>query len=141
MKKFSILLFTAVALSVSTKTMAQEFYVRGGGGYSMESGGTEFNNADPNGLTKIQQSTDIRVNPDGTQRIKSLNGTLGSGFKANLTLGYMFNPYIGAEIGFNYFTGDEKTIGKLSSPLMQSEAKAHLKGLDLMPAIYITPAF
>ena len=141
MKKITIFLFTVVAITASTKTMAQEFYVRGGGGYSMESGRTEFNNADPNGLTKIQQSTDITVNPDGTQRIKSLNGTLGSGYKANITLGYMFNPYIGAEVGFNYFTGDEKTIGKLTTPMIQSEAKAHLQGLDLMPALYITPAF
>lgn len=141
MKKIRIFLFTFVAITASTKTIAQEFYVRGGGGYSMESGKTEFNNADPNGLTMIQQSTDITVNADGSQRIKALNGTLGSGFKANLTFGYMFNPYIGAELGFNYFTGDEKTIGKLTSPLMQSEAKAHLQGLDLMPALYLTPAF
>ena len=141
MKKTCVFLFTLVAITASTKTIAQEFYVRGGGGYSMESGKTEFNNADPNGLTMIQQSTDVTVNADGSQRIKALNGTLGSGFKANLTFGYMFNPYIGAELGFNYFTGEEKTIGKLTSPLMQSEAKAHLQGLDLMPALYITPAF
>lgn len=142
MKKVKMMLYgTAVFLAATSLSTAQEFYVRGGGGYSMESGATEFNNADPNGLTKIQQSTDVTINPDGSQRIKSLNGTLGSGFKANLTFGYMFNPYIGAELGFNYFTGDEKTIGKLMSPLMQSEAKAHLQGLDLMPAIYLTPAF
>lgn len=141
MKKISFFLFSVVAITASTKTVAQEFYVRGGGGYSMESGRTEFNSADPNGLTMIQQSKDITINPDGSANVKSLNGTLGSGYKANLTFGYMFNPYIGAEIGFNYFTGDEKTIGKLTSPLMQSEAKAHLQGLDVMPALYLTPAF
>lgn len=130
-----------MALVASTKSSAQEFYIRGGAGYSLESGGTEFNNADPNGLTMIQQSTDITVNPDGSARVKSLNGTLGSGFKGNVTFGYMFNPYIGAELGFNYFTGEEKTIGKLTSPLMRSEAKAYLEGLDVMPAIYLTPAF
>lgn len=141
MKKVSLILCTVMALAASTNLSAQEFYIRGGGGYSLESGGTEFNNADPNGLTMIQQSTDITVNPDGSARVKSLNGTLGSGFKGNVTFGYMFNPYIGAELGFNYFSGDEKTIGKLNSPLMQSEAKAYLEGLDIMPAIYLTPAF
>ena len=141
MKKVSIILCTVMAFAFSTKSNAQEFYVRGGLGYSLESGGTEFNNADPNGLTMIRQSTDITVNPDGSQRIKSLNGTLGSGFKGNVTFGYMFNPYIGAELGFNYFSGEEKTIGKLNSPMMQSEAKAYLEGLDVMPAIYLTPAF
>lgn len=141
MKKVSLILCTVMALAASTKSNAQEFYIRGGAGYSLESGGTEFNNADPNGLTMIQQSTDITVNPDGSARVKSLNGTLGSGFKGNVTFGYMFNPYIGAELGFNYFSGEEKTIGKLTSPLMQSEAKAYLEGLDIMPAIYLTPAF
>lgn len=141
MKKASLILCTVMALAASTKSNAQEFYIRGGVGYSLESGGTEFNNADPNGLTMIQQSTDITVNPDGSARVKSLNGTLGSGFKGNVTFGYMFNPYIGAEIGFNYFSGEEKTIGKLNSPMMQSEAKAYLEGLDIMPAVYLTPAF
>lgn len=141
MKKVSLTLCTVIALIASTNSNAQEFYIRGGGGYSLESGGTEFNNADPNGLTMIQQSTDITINPDGSARVKSLNGTLGSGFKGNVTFGYMFNPYIGAELGFNYFSGDEKTIGKLNSPLMQSEAAAYLEGLDVMPAIYLTPAF
>lgn len=141
MKKIPIFLCAMVALSITTKGTAQEFYVRGGGGYSLETGGTEFNNADPNGLTMIQQSTDVTINADGSQRIKSLNGTLGSGFKGNLAFGYMFNPYVGAELGFNYFTGEEKTIGKLTSSMIQSEAKAYIEGLDLLPALYLTPAF
>lgn len=123
------------------KSHAQEFYIRGGVGYVTESGRTEFNNADPNGLTMIQQSTDITINPDGTARVKSLSGTLGGGFKANITAGYMFNPYVGAEIGFNYFSGYDKTIGKFTSPQLQSEEVAYLRGLDLVPAIYLTPNF
>ncbi len=125
----------------SSTVIAQEFYVRGGVGLHGESGKTEYNNADPNGLTNIQQSTDVTINADGTTRVKSLNGTLGSGFKANLTGGYMFNKYVGAEIGFNYFDGDKKTIGKLSTPEINSEAVAYLRGLDISPAILITPGF
>ena len=141
MKKSSLLCFSLlIALVASTKINAQEFYVRGGLGWIGESGKTEFNNADPNGLTGITQSTDITVGADGTTRVKSLSGTLGGGFKGNVTLGYMFNPYIGAEIGFNYFDGDKRTIGKLTSPEMQSQATAYLRGLDVMPAVYLTPA-
>lgn len=132
----AVLLFTA-----GNSAVAQEFYVRGGLGLIGESGKTEYNNADPNGLTNIQQSTDITVNADGTTRVKSLNGTLGGGFKANITAGYMFNKYVGAEIGFNYFDGDKKTIGKLSTPEINSSAVAYLRGLDIEPAIFITPAF
>ncbi len=125
----------------SSAAISQEFYVRGGVGLVGESGKTEYNNADPNGLTNIQQSTDVTINADGTTRIKSLNGTLGSGFKANITGGYMFNKYVGAEIGFNYFDGDEKTIGRLSTPQINSSAITYLSGLDIMPAILITPGF
>lgn len=141
MKNVSLTLCVVIFALASIKSYAQEFYIRGGVGYSFENAGTEFNNADPNGLTMIQQSTDITVNPDGTARVKSLNGTLGSGFKGTVTLGYMFNKYVGAELGFNYFVGEEKTIGKLTSPAMQSEAKAYLEGLDVMPAIFLTPGF
>jgi len=141
MKNAGLLLCTVIFALSSGRSHAQEFYIRGGGGYSMENASTEFNNADPNGLTMIRQSTDITVNPDGSANVKSLNGTLGSGFKGTLTFGYMFNQYIGAEMGFNYFTGEEKTIGKLNSPLMRSEAKAYLEGLDVMPAIFLTPGF
>lgn len=141
MKNAGLLLCTAIFALASAKSYSQEFYIRGGVGYSLENAGTEFNNADPNGLTMIQQSTDITVNPDGSARVKSLNGTLGSGFKGTVTFGYMFNQYVGAELGFNYFTGEEKTIGKLTSPMMQSEAKAYLEGLDVMPALFLTPGF
>lgn len=141
MKKLSLLFCTGIFALTSVKSHAQEFYIRGGMGYSLENAGTEFNNADPNGLTMIRQSTDITVNPDGSARVKSLNGTLGSGFKGTVTLGYMFNKYVGAELGFNYFTGEEKTIGKLNSPLMRSEAKAYLEGIDVMPALFLTPGF
>jgi len=142
MKKSSLLCFSLlIGLAASTKSNAQEFYVRGGLGFVTESGKTEFNNADPNGLTGIMQSTDITVGADGTTRVKSLAGTLGGGFKGNITLGYMFNPYVGAEVGFNYFDGDKRTIGKLTSPVMNSQETAYLNGLDIMPAVYLTPAF
>ncbi len=141
MKKIHILGIFCATIFSSQFAVAQEFYIRGGGGYSIENASTEFNNADPNGLTMIRQSTDVTVNPDGSTRVKSLNGTLGSGWKGNVTLGYMFNPYIGAELGFNYFSSDNKTIGKLTSPVMNSEAVAYLEGLDVMPAIYLTPNF
>ena len=142
MSKFTRLSLIGTLLFVgSSAAIAQEFYVRGGVGLNGESAKTEFNNADPNGLTKIQQSTDVTINADGTTRVKALNGTLGSGFKANITGGYMFNKYVGAEIGFNYFDGDKKTIGKLSTPAINSSAVAYLRGLDIMPAILITPGF
>ena len=78
---------------------SKKIYFRVGAGYSFESGKTEFNNADPGGLTGITQSTDVSVSADGsTANVKSLNGSAGAGVKVNATAGYMFNPYIGAEL-------------------------------------------
>jgi len=134
------LLFTALVLFTISAAQAQKFYLRAGGGYSIQSGKTEFNNADPNGITGITQSTDITSNGN-TTTIKSLNGTVGEGFKFTLAPGYMFNPYIGAEIGINYFHGNEVLIGRLSTPSRHAEENTYLRGVDLTPAIVITPGF
>lgn len=151
MKNLSRILFVAVMSLTGFYGVAQEatsisetsnFYVRIGGGYAFETGKTEFNNADPNGLTGIMQSTDVTVNADGSSvNIQSLNGTVGAGIKANITLGYMFNPYIGAEMGVSYFNGDKTMIGRLSSPSVMSEENTYLRGVDVAPGIYLTPNF
>lgn len=120
---------------------AQGFYLRAGGGYSIEAAKSEFNDADPNDLTGIQQSTDITVNSNGATTIESLNGTVGEGYKINLTGGYMFNPYIGVELGINYFHGDETLIGRLNSPEVQSEEIAYIRGFDISPAVILTPGY
>ena len=147
MKTKSIILLVAMIVTgLNAQAQDQDlqqskgFYLRAGGGFIAQSGKTEFNNADPNGITMIQQSTDVSI--DGsTINVKALNGTLGGGFKFNITGGYMFNDYVGAELGINYFNGSEETIGKFTSPQLISEETAYIRGVDLMPAIYLTPNF
>jgi opacity protein-like surface antigen len=131
---------TAISQEVKDLDKCHKFYVRAGGGMVWETGKTEFNNADPNGITGIQQSTDVST--DGaTVNVKSLNGTLGAGYKVNITGGYMFNRYVGAELGVNYFDGNKTRIGRLTSPAMLSDEKAYVRGFDLIPALYLTPGF
>jgi len=144
--KLSMMLVTMVVIGLNMQAQDNDvqhskgFYLRAGGGFIAQSGKTEFNNADPNGITMIQQSTEIST--DGsTIHVKALNGTLGGGFKFNVTGGYMFNNYIGAELGVNYFYGSKETIGKFTSPQLISEEKAYIRGVDLMPAVYLTPNF
>lgn len=144
--KSIILLITMVVMGLSLQAQdnktpkSKGFYLRTGVGFIAQSGKTEFNNADPNGITNIQQSTEIST--DGkTIDVKSLNGSMGGGFKFNLTGGYMFNEYVGAELGINYFNGSTETIGKFTSPLLVSKETAYIRGIDLMPAIYLTPNF
>lgn len=134
--------FFAQAQDNITIDDSQKLYFRVSAGYSFESGKTEFNNADPNGLTGIMQSTDVTVNADGSSvNVKSLTGTAGAGVKANLTVGYMFNPYIGAELGVSYFHGDKTMIGRLRSPQVNSEENTYLRGVDVAPGIVLTPNF
>lgn len=132
---------TIFLLFLSTNMIAQSWYVRAGGGYSGEFAKTEFNNTDPNGITGIEQSTKVTVNDDGTATIESLNGTVGAGYKFFVTGGYMFNDYFGAEMGLNYFKGDDTTVGQLTTSSVQSKATTYIEGVDLNPGIYLTPKF
>jgi opacity protein-like surface antigen len=149
MKKISAFIVFILIASTSQKAFSQEasmsnnshkFYFRVGGGYIFQTGKTEFNNADPNMMTSIKQSTD--VTSDGTTiNVKSLNGTLGAGYKFNLTGGYMFNSYVGAELGITYFNGEKTRIGRLTSPNAVSDEISYIRGIDLMPTLYLTPSF
>ena len=121
---------------------SKKIFFRLGAGYSFETGKTEFNDADPNGLTGIKQSTDVNVSADGSSaNVKSLNGTAGAGVKAYITAGYMFNSYIGAELTFDYFHSDKTMIGRLRSPQATSEENIYLRGFDVAPGIFLTPNF
>lgn len=142
---FCMITFTSYCVQAQdNRTMhhSQKIYFRVCGGYSFESGKTEFNDADPNGLTGIKQSTDVTVNGDGSSaNLKSLNGTLGAGIKANITAGYMFDQYIGVELSVNYFHSNKTMIGRLRSPKVISEENTFLRGFDVAPGIFLTPNF
>lgn len=137
----SLLLSVLLLSQVPQVVKAQGVYFRIGGGYAWEAGKTEFNDADPNEITNIQQSTDVTLNADGTITVEALNGTLGEGYKATATVGYMFAPYIGVEVTGTYFHGQETLIGRFQSPSTRSESIAYLRGFDVMPAIILTPGF
>ncbi len=57
---------------LSQQIDAQELYFRLSGGYTWAAGKTEFNDADPNEITRIRQSTDVTLNAEGTVTIKVL---------------------------------------------------------------------
>jgi len=141
MKKLISITVIILLFSFTSKIMAQSWYVRSGGGYSGEFAKTEFNNTDPNGITGIEQSTAVTVNDDGTISVEALNGTVGAGYKFFVAGGYMFNNYLGAELGMNYFNGDATTVGQLTTSQVQSKVTTAIKGFDLNPGIYLTPAF
>ncbi|UII19364.1 outer membrane beta-barrel protein [Fulvivirga ligni] len=135
-----ILSLALLLTSISYRSNAQQFYIRAGGGYSLKASSSQFNDADPNGLTQIEPSTRITATADGTT-VESLRGTLGVGYKVGGVAGYMFNDYIGAELGVYYFHGSEQTIGELSTPAFHSSETAYIRGVDVAPALVVTPGF
>ena len=136
MKKLLLLFAAACMLAVSVK--AQKYYLKVDGGYILPASGSAYNNADPNGLTSIQPSTNVTISSDGsTATIKSLNGSLGTGYKFGLAGGYQFTNHIAAELAVNYFDGNRILIGKYSSPLANEREVAYVKGFDISPTIVL----
>ncbi len=135
----SALLVMLALLLLGGGLQAQHFYFRAGGGYAFETSGTAFNDTDPLEITMVESSTNITVNADGATTVESLQGTLGEGYRFNLTAGYMLNEYLGLEVGGTYFNGRRRNIGKFNSPIFQSQATAYIEGVDIMPAVFVTP--
>jgi hypothetical protein len=117
---------------------AQRFYVKVVEGYIFSSGSSAYNNADPNGLTAIQPSTDIAISADGgIATIKSLYGSIGVGNKIGLAGGYQLTEHIATELAINYFRSNTFTIGRFSSPLTTQAETCYLRGVDASPTIVI----
>lgn len=89
MKK-SILLVAAITLG--TLASAQELNVGVNVGYGLGLPGNT-----------LGQSTDVSLTGDETS--VNLNGSVGAGFNAGLSLGYMFNENVGIDLGLDYLMG------------------------------------
>ena len=138
MKKV-LLLSAAACMLVATTVNAQKFYLKAVGGYIFPASSAAYNNADPYGLTSIQPSTSISISADGSNAtIKSLNGSLGTGYKFGLAGGYHFTKHIAAELAINHFSSNDITIGKYSSPLVNEKEVAYIRGYDISPTIVLS---
>jgi len=131
---------------VPEETGVKKFYVRAAFGVLGEANKTAFNDADVTGRTSIRPSTDIVIDDDGVESVKSLFGTLGSGTRFNFLIGYMLNNYLGIELGVNYNKGEEKLLGRYDGPDdlgidTFSEEFGQLSFLDLAPTIVLSPGF
>lgn len=80
----------------------------------------------------------------------SLTGSLGQGANLQLTPGYMFNDYIGIELGVNYFLGAKKMllnsvtnlthegIDVENVPLSHNKIIASSNQLRILPTVYLS---
>jgi hypothetical protein len=68
---------------------------------------------------------------------KNIYGTLGSGFQANLTPGYMFGEHFGIELGLNGFFGSKTTIDEASLPSGDYKHTQSSNQFRITPALVI----
>lgn len=102
------------------ETSTKGFYLRLGGGYSLGTGKTSgcANDLMPAYNTNTVNNTEYQsrfgtVNVDNKSNTATKTNaqfSLGEGFNMALGAGYMFNKYIGAELGFDYLLGATNTV-------------------------------
>jgi opacity protein-like surface antigen len=135
-----------LGLLVSTMTMVgqdqkkETWYFKLGGSYFMQTAATEFPvvsgqlpNTDvyaANGTTLVSRETN--------------HGSFGEGFRTGLNVGYRFSTRLGVEMGFNYFTGNNKTMVKTVNRLVAAgptfvtgKAEGQITAFDLAPALVL----
>jgi opacity protein-like surface antigen len=143
-----------LGLLVSTMTMVgqttgtadskpETWYFKLGGSYFVQTAATEFpivSGALPN--------TDVYAANGTTLVSREANtGSFGEGFRTGLNVGYRFSPRLGVEMGFNYFTGNSKTMVQTTNkyvpnqnniPIFASgKAEGKITAFDLAPAIVL----
>lgn len=75
------------------------------------------------------------TNSAGSFSEKNIYGTLGTGFQANLTPGYMFGDHFGIELGLNGFFGSKTTVGEATTSV------GNYKHTQASTQFRISPAF
>src|SRR5690554_4380717 len=99
MKKIIFTGVMGIALLFAGKAQAQSFYVDVNGGYGL-------------GMNESVIGQEVFYDIDNPQNssVKNIYGTLGKGANITVTPVYMFNDYLGVEIGLNYFLGSESRV-------------------------------
>lgn len=125
---FTALLATLVAVSAN----AQGFYLRLGPGYTGKGAGI--------GLFGSESSYDRATN--GSTKLissKPLSFSLGRGFNFNVTPGYMFNEFIGAELDINLLFGS-KTLTDKSTTTGSGYSRTNVSESRLQGGAFLSPS-
>ena len=124
-----------------TKAQKKEsWYFKVGGSYFLQTAATEFpivNSQLPN--------SDVYAD-NGTTLIsrKTNHGSFGEGYRFGGAIGYRFTTRLGAEMGINYYVGNNKTMVETTHRLVgagptfvDGKAEGRIKALDLSPTLVL----
>lgn len=126
MKKIMKYIFVAAIVLIASNSFAQKFYLKLNGGYNW--GTASFNERN---VTQINNNS---------YRYESVQVALGKGVNLGGSVGYMFNKYIGAELGINYLIGDSTNVSKKTT--YEPETTNHSATMiSFVPAIIFTPGY
>ena len=145
--KANRLITTILLLSLISTIRAQEFTIRVAGGYA----GPGFQNTasvlgpdvDP-ATPQIDQLVNMANINDSLKTFKPVHGSYGTGGNVTLAVGYMFNKYIGIDLGIGY--QHSANIGcvdvrALSSPLtgyVTANISSHSYAIALAPSLLVS---
>ena len=138
-----LLASTMTMVGQTTKTSdskPETWYFKLGGSYFIQTAATEFptvNGSAPN--------TDVYAANGSTLVSRETNhGSFGEGFRTGLNIGYRFSPRLGVEMGFNYFSGKNKTMVETVNRLVAAgpvfvsgTAEGKITAFDLAPAVVL----
>ena len=141
------LLTIALMLGLVATTRAQEFTIRVAGGYAgpglQNSEGVMGPDVDPS-TPQIDQLVPMANRNDSLKTYKSVNGSYGTGGNVALAIGYMFNKYIGIDIGVGYQHSENigcTDVRALSSPLtgyVTANIISHSYAIALAPSVVVS---
>jgi opacity protein-like surface antigen len=129
MKRLALIQFALMVIIAITALQlhAQKLYVSAGAGYGL----SIIKNTTNIDQLRISSGTDY-ITWDGTNTVESFTnyskdevklikgtGSYGKGFQAGVTVGYMINDYLGAEVNVSYLFGSEIQKSK-STTIRQS---------------------
>jgi hypothetical protein len=126
--------------NTTTDSKPETWYFKLGGSYFIQTAATEFPT-----VSGSAPNTDVFA-ANGTTLVsrEANHGSFGEGFRTGLNVGYRFSPRLGVEMGFNYFTGKDKTmvetVNKLAGAgptFVTGTAVGRINAFDLAPAVVL----
>ena len=145
--KFTIVIISI--LLISANLQAQKFYITAGGGYAFNMNAQKgwFANS-----KRERTRNTVTGNTSSTNTQEGVNFGLGKGVSFGGSVGYMFNDYLGLDLGFNYLYGAETNSEQsfhrkdiYSSGTEDyydvSKNKLYARMFNVTPSILITPNF
>ena len=109
-----------------------KWYMALGGGY-----GFPFLTTEPELVPPLYflGNSNLQINKNGTSLNKALLSGQGGGGRINLTVGKMFNHFVGFEFAMGYFMAKKDNLSTINRPNYYSELNTDLSEISFTPSV------